>query len=279
MQAIMRQQLRQIWHKAQRWLAGPKLHGNDIARALQSFPFDPPKTLLVHSSLSSLGYVVGGANTIITVLRDWNLGGTLAMPAHSYCYPDDCGSAPVFDSKKTSSRVGAITDAFWRQSGVQRSIHPTHSLSSQGPEASALLAGHELCDTPCGRGTPYERLALGDTAVLMFGATLDSYTLFHTAEDAAKVPYLYMQEAVNLRFVDSAGSPPRVMKMKRQDMGVMRRFRDMVPWFEERGLLHRAGCGLGELLFIPHAAGAHEKLVQALLSDPWLLVEPSARAH
>ena len=201
------------------------------------------------------------------------------MPAHSYCYPDDGGSAPVFDSQKTSSRVGAITDTFWRQSGVQRSIHPTHSLACLGPQAAALISGHALCDTPCGRGTPYERLAHEDAAVLMFGASLDSYTLFHTAEAAAGVPYLYQKEPVNLRILNSADGQPQDMKMQRQDMSITRRFRDMVPWLEARGLLVKARCGSGELLFIPHAAAAHEQLVQALRSDPWLLVEPSARPH
>jgi aminoglycoside 3-N-acetyltransferase len=234
---------------------------------------------MVHSSLSSLGYVVGGAATIISVLKDWNPGGTLAMPAHSYCYPNDDGSTPVFDPRSTSSRVGAITDTFWRQSGVRRSIHPTHSLACLGPQADHLISDHALCDTPCGKGTPYERLAHEDAAVLMFGASLDSYTLFHTAEDAAQVPYLYQKKPVKLRFLNSTDGNPQVLNMKRQDMGVARRFRDMAPWLEERGLLFKARCGKGDFLFIPHAAAAHEQLVQALRSDPWMLVEASARPH
>ena len=277
--AVIRRSLRHAWHVAQRFSAGPRLHGKDIARTLQGFRFDPPRTLMVHSSLSSLGYLVGGAAAVTRALGDWNPGGTLAMPAHSYCYPDDNGIAPVFDSKKTSSRVGAITDAFWRQPGVRRSIHPTHSLACLGPQAGRLISDHALCNTPCGHGTPYERLAHEDAAVLMFGATLDSYTLFHTAEDAAQVPYLYQKEPVNLRFLNSTDEHPQVLRMKRQDMGITRRFRDMVPWLEERGLLFNASCGKGRLLFIPHAAAAHEQLVQALRSDPWMLVEPSARPH
>lgn len=277
--AVIRCHLRHVWHVAQRFSTGPRLHDKDIARALSGFDFDPPRTLMVHSSLSSLGYVVGGASAVIRALRDWNPSGTLTMPAHSYCYPNENGYAPVFDPRSTSSRVGAITDTFWRQPGVQRSLHPTHSLACQGPQADRLISDHALCDTPCGSGTPYERLAHEDAAVLMFGTTLDSYTLFHTAEDAAQVPYLYLKEPVKLRFLNSTDDHPKVLNMKRQDMDVTRRFRDMAPWLEERGLLFKARCGSGELLFIPHAAAAHEQLDQALRSDPWMLVEASARPH
>ena len=41
-----------------------------------------------------------------------------------------------------------------------------------------------------------------DASVLMFGVTLNSYTLFHTAEDEAEVPYCYEEEPYSLRVRD-----------------------------------------------------------------------------
>jgi hypothetical protein len=40
----------------------------------------------------------------------------------------------------------------------------------------------------------------------------------------------------------------------------------------------RRKLGLGELLYIPHAAAVHERIVKELGKDPLLLVAESARA-
>jgi aminoglycoside 3-N-acetyltransferase len=226
--------------------------------------------VMVHSSLSDCGYVQGGADAVIDALRMWCAGSTLVMPTHTYCYPGSDGSVVAFDPASTSSVVGAITDAFWRRPGVVRSLHPTHSLAADGPMAAALIAGHEQCNTPCGSGTPYHRLVQWDAAVLMFGVTFDCYTLFHTAEDAADVPYMYESKPYLLTVREPTGTV-RDFPLRRQDMKVPRRFVEMDTWLENRGLSQRQRCGRGELLWVPHAAAVHATLCEALQSDPWLL--------
>jgi hypothetical protein len=104
----------------------------------------------------------------------------------------------------------------------------------------------------------------------MFGATLNTYTFFHTAEDAAGVPYLYEPSTCELRFVDGNGQG--LLTSRRQDMTVARRFVEMADWLEERSLLVRRRFGLGELLFIPHSVDVHEAVVAELRRDPLLLV-------
>jgi len=244
------------------------LTSSSLTEALASFV--APDVVLVHSSLSACGYIVGGTSAAVEALRTWLGGKTLAMPTHSYCYPDSTSQLPVFDPRTTPSVVGAITNAFWCQPGVRRSVHPTHSLAAEGPAATALIEGHEKCETPCGAGTPYERLVKWDAAVLMFGASLESYTLFHTAEDAANVPYLYEPEPYVLKVLCSAGTLRDVV-VWRQDMKVQRRFREMDIWLERRGLLERKRLGRGELLYIPSAASVHRALLDAQAGDPFFL--------
>jgi aminoglycoside 3-N-acetyltransferase len=210
-------------------------------------------------------------------LRAWITDrATLAMPTHTWSYPDATGVAPVFDFQSTPSIVGTITDYYWRQPGVVRSQHPSHSLAGSGPLAEQLCYGHEHCETPCGAGTPYQRIAEGDSSVLMFGATMDSYTLLHTAEDAAGVPYLYYPSRVTLRTRNSDGSV-RSLPMWRQDMSVTRRFADTAKWLEEQGLLVRRRLGIGTLLFIPSARALHERVLTELRRDPLFLVSENAR--
>lgn len=262
----VRQRMRRARH---RWTA-TRLDEATILSALSTLPIATPMAVCVHSSLSACGYVEGGADSVIRALRAWNGGGTLMMPAHSYCYPKPGHAAPVFDVTSTPSVVGAVTDVFWRQGDVLRSLHPTHSLAVEGPRAGELIAGHDRCDTPCGRGTPYERMAQSDCAVLMFGATLDAYTLFHTAEDAVGVPYLYEPEPVTLRYRDTGGHE-RQLRMRRQDVTIKRSFRQKDGWLERRGLLHRAVLGDGELLLIPDVRAAHLAILAELKKSPSFL--------
>ena len=266
----VRHSARRGWRRARRQWTAPEIGEREILDALERLSPDLPRPLMVHSSLSACWLVRGGALTVIRALRTWNRGGTLAMPAHSYCYPMGGAGAPVFDLAVTPSVVGAITEAFRRQPGVLRSLHPTHSLAVEGAGGPAIITGHETCATPCGTDTPYARLVQMDAAILMFGTTLDAYTLFHTAEDAAAVAYLYEPQPIGLRFIDSNGCE-HSMTMRQHDMTVTRSFEVKDAWLEARGLLRRVGLGAGELLLLPHARQVHDAVVGELRRDPWFL--------
>jgi len=254
-----------------------RLDHDKILDVLASFGPNQSETLFVHSSLSACGYIEGGPGTVVKALRNWIPEMTLlAMPTHTWSYPTQSGVAPIFDSQVTQSLVGAITDFFWRQPGVVRSLHPSHSLACQGPGNDKLCLEHELRETPCGSGTPYERMVQTNASVLMFGATLDSYTLFHTAEDAARVPYLYLSEHMTLKTRRADGRVVEV-RSRRQNMGISRRFRETVDWLEQEGLLLRRKLGKGELLFIPRADRLHDQLMNQLRNDPLFLVASEAR--
>jgi len=244
-----------------------------ILQALQSFGAFKTDLLFVHSSLSACGSIDGGPGAVINALKSWITDrAALALPTHTWSYPDKTGVAPVYDFEATPSVVGTITNYYWRQPNIVRSLHPSHSLACNGPTAESLIAGHEYCETPCGKGTPYLRIAEGNASVLMFGATLDSYTLYHTAEDAAGVPYLYAPEQVTLRSKGRDGVV-KAIRMWRQDMSVPRRFEATVDWLIDEGLLVKRKLGLSELLFISSARNVHEAVVNKMRQDPLFLVD------
>jgi aminoglycoside 3-N-acetyltransferase len=251
--------------------AAPVVDDGQLDDVLASFDV-VGDVVCVHSSLSACGRVAGGTDAVIDALVRWAGPRTLAMPTHTYCYGDP---APVFDVRETPSVVGAVTDAFWRRHGVVRSNHPSHSLAALGAHAVALCANHERCATPCGVGTPYERLVKRSASVLMFGATLNAYTLFHTAEDAAEVPYLYVSAPQQVRYRRDDGTV-ETMSMRRQDMSVIRRFADVDRWLEARGLLRRRTLGRGVLLFVPDSGAAHAAIVDELRRHPWFLTRAGA---
>ena len=134
-----------------------------------------PEVLFVHSSLSRCGYLEPGAEGLIDALRGHC--DTLCLPTHTYCYTQD-GNTPTYDPTSTLSLIGSVTNTFWKMPDVLRSIHPTHSLAATGPKAEFLCKDHVDCETACGPDTPYARMVELDASVLMFGATMNTYTLF-----------------------------------------------------------------------------------------------------
>ena len=89
-------------------------------------------TLLIHSSLSKLGNVHNGPQTIIDALIE-GVGdkGNIVMPSYSYIN-SMLGTTTeenyIFDSLTTPSVVGIITNIFRKAKNIHRSIHPTHSF-------------------------------------------------------------------------------------------------------------------------------------------------------
>ncbi len=146
--------------------------------------------LLVHSSLSALGRVEGGAETVIQgLLTALGPEGTLLMPALTYEYVTPLN--PVFDVRRTRSNVGVIPETFRTRPGTQRSVHPTHSVCAVGPRAAELLADHRRDTTPCGPRSPFRKLRDGGGQLLMLGCGLHPNTSMHAIEELVEPPYLF----------------------------------------------------------------------------------------
>lgn len=243
---------------------------DNIQRCLDQLIRSHCAIVMLHSSLSQCGFLRGGAASILDALRA--RCDTLCLPTHTYCYPTPNGAVPVYDPCRTKAVVGAVTNVFWKNvPTARRSIHPTHSLAAVGALTADLTAHHENCETPCGKGTPYERLIELNASVLMFGATMNAYTLFHTAEDAAECPYLYESQQYSLRAMNYGGQVLSVPTW-RQDMSVRRRFAEMDRVLEAGGMLRRMRLGKGEVLFVPSSKDVHAFLMDQLRRDQRYLV-------
>ena len=156
----------------------------DIRFSLELMGICPGDILLVHSALTSIGYVEGGADSVIDALCD-AVGpeGTIVMSTLT-------GWFSPFDAATSPSAVGGISEVFRRREGVLRSLHPVHSVAAWGKHAAYITEGHETCPTGCGEGTPYLKLRdLGAKAILL-GVDMDRNTVMHSLEEAIDAKYL-----------------------------------------------------------------------------------------
>jgi len=161
-----------------------------IADGLAQLGLQPGDTVLVHSSLSSLGRVDGGPDAVIDALLDV-LGpeGTLLMPSfQSGSEHALVRSGCVFDLRTSPSELGVITEVFRRRPGVLRSISPTHCIAAAGRWAQTLLDGHQFCNVSVGHGSPYQKLVAAGGKILLLGVTHAADTTLHFVENTNGAP-------------------------------------------------------------------------------------------
>lgn len=161
--------------------------------------------LLVHSSLSAMGWVSGGAVAVITALQEiLGATGTLVMPTHSTdltepsqwqnppvpesWWPVIRATMPAYQPDLTPTRsMGIIAETFRKQKGALRSAHPHHSFCAYGNQASHITDNHSL-EFGMGKSSPLARIYDLGGFVLLLGVGHDSNTSIHLAEYRATFP-------------------------------------------------------------------------------------------
>lgn len=160
------------------------------------------QVVLLHSSLSSIGHLVGGARTAVEALRD-RLGhdGTCAAPTGTAANSDTSphyraavaamtaqevvrhrATMPAYDTETTPSQdMGRIAEHLRLLPGAVRSAHPLTSFAAIGPQAKCITDGHAR-DCLLGERSPLARLYDADALILLLGVGYDRCTAFHLAE-------------------------------------------------------------------------------------------------
>jgi aminoglycoside 3-N-acetyltransferase len=180
----------------------------DILAGLRALSLRAGSHVLVHSSLSSFGYVEGGADAVIDALIE-AVGpeGTVIVPTLTGSEALAPANPPIFDVRQTACWTGRIPETLRARPDAVRSLHPTHSVAAIGAGASFFTQDHVRSVTPCDEESPYGKLAAHpDGYVLLIGVTHISSTIFHHIEEVVGVDYHIQPHLTAATIVDAQGA-------------------------------------------------------------------------
>jgi aminoglycoside 3-N-acetyltransferase len=229
---------------------GSSIDRDVIIAGLQDLGLRPGHHVLVHSSLSSMGHVDGGATTAVqALLTVVGPGGTVLVAALTGTEDDGPEEDLDFDLVNSPGWTGAIAETVRRWPGARRSAHPTHSVAAVGAAAARMTAGHEDCITPCGTGSPYANLAADpDGVILLLGCDHESDTTLHHVEEIASVGYHLQPRPARavIRYPDHT----EIRNYWIHDWGTPRHFNAIGPLLEQRGIQVRGRVGAATALLV-----------------------------
>jgi aminoglycoside 3-N-acetyltransferase len=245
---------------------GTRQTRQSIARELRGLGVSAGQILLVHASLSSLGYVQGGAAAVTAALRDV-LGpeGTLAVSAATASNSDTSrtylartagmtaqqvrdykAAMPPFDPSTTpSDGAGRIAEHIRTVPGAARSGHPQSSFAAVGPMAGKLTDGHAL-DCHLGEKSPLGRMYETSAWVLMLGVGYLAFSAFHLAE------YRYVPDPPMRRYWCVVKQNGRAAGFEYQDVVLDDQdFEPLGADLDESGLAVRGTVGRAQCRLVP----------------------------
>ncbi len=228
-----------------------------LSDALRKIGIQTGDVLLVHASLSKVGFVQGGAETVVnTMLECVGPNGHLLMPTspNDSFQLDYIRNIDVFDLANTPSKLGAISECFRKHPLSVRSAHPTEPVSCIGPSAREFVDTHFGCQTPYTSNSPFYKVVENKGKILYLGVTLaNAGTNLHLLEDAIeqfKFP-VYHPELFNvkIRFEDGELKTMKTLVHNPQQ-SKKRRCDELIPLFESKGVLKKVMIGQAESLLV-----------------------------
>ena len=230
-------------------------------------------TVMLHSSLKSIGFMEGGPRSVLLALIEAvGPSGTLVVP--TYWVPggtifETCRLKDyVFDPRRHGTHLGSLPTAMLALDGVARSIHPTHSVSAVGRDARHVVDDHHRAPSIFGEGSPWARCVEMNAKVLGLGISMGPVTFYHRLEDqvgdAFPLP-VRMRTSCWLPCRDQAGGLVHVPVAPLVPAFMSRRIDapgrdDLRRWFAteytRQGLMTCGPTGEGTSWFIPARAFA-----------------------
>jgi aminoglycoside 3-N-acetyltransferase len=256
-----------------------KVNKKDIVAGLRCLGINTGDFVFFHSSLSSLGYVIDGAQTVVDAfLEAVGPSGTVAV--HTCHFKSwhwsfvQSNPKPAFDVLNSPSLMGAITEVFRKQAGAVRCLDSSNPMCAIGPLAEYLSKDSLSSYTPCGRDTAWGKLGLLNAHYMFLGTGWSTCTLLHACEEYGWAPYTFMDQPSHLEVIDKNGDS-HIHVQKVHTPNVPRNYANIEPEMQKLGLLRRGKIGEAECM-VMSARDLTEVGTRCILENPaFLLRDPS----
>lgn len=227
---------------------------------------DQNGTIIVHSSMKSIGEVEGGADTVLDAFSEYMKDGLLVFPTHTWATINE--ENPKFYVKETPSHVGILTELFRKRASVLRSYHPTHSVGALGADAKEFINRDEQFRTPAARKSVWGKLLDRQAKILLVGVDLRRNTFIHGVEEWLSIPDRMQDEPQELVSVLPDGtevSSPQI----RHISGISEHYWKVEEWLADKGAIKYAQFGDAKVL-VCDTVQLTEYLTEMLKIDPTL---------
>ncbi|MDB2160765.1 AAC(3) family N-acetyltransferase [Clostridium butyricum] len=177
----------------------------DLIEGFKKLGVKEGQSIMVHTSLKSMGFVCGGAQIVIeALLESVKDKGTIMMPTQSWKNLDPQTGVhweepkewwqlirdnwPAYNKDITpTNTMGQVAEMFRKWPGAKRSSHPARSVAALGRYSDYLTENHDLSNI-FGKDSPIDKLYKLDGYVLLIGVGYDKNTSIHLADAIAEYP-------------------------------------------------------------------------------------------
>lgn len=244
------------------------LTNSGIADSLVSLGIKPGELLFMHSSLSSLGPVEGGANTVVDALLEvLGTNGTLVVPTFNGSIRK---SNQPFDPNKTPSEVGSITECVRNRPDSFRSRHLWQSMAAVGERAKEMMSVHR--PTAWAGDGPFWKLYEWDARILLLGVPYFRSTFWHFIEQMVQPAYgMWKESTGRIKNTDGTYTPLKERTFGPKP-GYYHDFNKLGSKMESLGRV-RIGTIGNAIARLYLARDALDIGIAEYRKDPWLLVK------
>ncbi|MBD3298992.1 MAG: hypothetical protein GF341_10075 [candidate division Zixibacteria bacterium] len=193
----------------QRLTARP-LTASDLAADLRKAGVSAGDAVMVHSSLSQIGRVADGADTVVQSLIDViGPNGTVMMPCYNSAAEIEAAmrEGRTVDLRSIKPNTGMVTDRFRQWPGVVRSSHPFSSVCAWGEQAEYVIADHASHLRVCHKVSPIARQLELNTTIIGLGVPISvGLAVAHYIEDTYDgFPFDVHAEPFEVTYIDAQG--------------------------------------------------------------------------
>lgn len=206
---LLRSGIRKIIRKIKR--SGLKsIPLEQLVSDFKSAGIKPGDVIMVHASLSQIGKVKGGAETVVKSLMEVvTQEGTILMPVYGSVEELEKNTklGKTINLKTEKSQVGKISETFRNWPGVYRSSHPFSSVCAWGKKAEYVTSGHADDQRICHSHSPVARFVELGGKVVGIGVSVHVVSVYHVIEDAWDgFPFEVHSNSFSVTYIDAQGN-------------------------------------------------------------------------